>query len=127
MLQDTLHIQYRTTAQSMSQCTEVENLLVMLSDTGSHTRSQRNQNTRESTAQRLTKCNQLSTHATLIPWILRTQEQHTSHVRCGPSGCLRDSADNRETDTAQWTANRATLVSDQLSMEGGAKEAQSTQ
>jgi hypothetical protein len=100
-----------STDQLLSRC---HNALVMLSDTGSHIRSQGNEH-----SSAVTKCNQLSAHATLIPSVPRTQEQNTTHGRCSRSGCLHDGANKRETDAAQWKANRAPLVGDQLSMRRG--------
>lgn len=114
MLQDTLCT--FSTDQLLNRC---HIALVMLTDTGSHIRSQGNEH---STA--VTKCNQqLSAQATLIPWEPRTtQEQNTTHGRCSRSGCLPDRANNRQTDEAQWKANRTPLVGDQLSVgEGGSQ------
>jgi hypothetical protein len=99
MLQDTL-----STEQLLNRC---HNALVMLSDAGSHTRSQGNEH---STA--VTKCNRLSAHATLIPWYYehKTRIQHTLFAVAAQGIC--------ETDTAQWKANRAPLAGDQLSVWG---------
>ena len=114
MLQDTLCT--FSTDQLLNRC---HNVLVMLSDTGSHIRSQGNEHT---TA--VTTCNQLSAHATPIPWVPRTGEQNRTHGRCNRSGCLQDSANNGQTATAQWKAKRAPLVGDQLSMGRGGGESQ---